>query len=477
MRPPRIANFWLVFFALAPAHAEPPSRDAVARVTLEQIKAGTVNLERALPQLDPLDPDLERTFPALLASNPGWSGEAVRLLTAWLGDGLWTDQRERDLALVLQGFRDQPGVKRFVAQALTRETSPMVRRLLLHGMARATTPPPLAWHAGLERSLRDRDPAVQRDAVALVRRHELATMDPQLEAIGSATDLPADLRVAAVEALAGRAPQSAAEFSLLVQQLKTATDPLTRLVAARGLGASRPNRSRLLTLAPLLADQPTLTGALLLPAFSRNADRGIGLAFVTALAGSPTAELITEGDLDRLLAFQGPAVERTATPLRVRLRSRQKERGSYLAELTRELPPGDAQKGKALFLSAKTNCAMCHRVAGQGGGIGPNLSRISFLRGRRELLESVVLPAAYIAPEFRTLVVTTSRGQVAAGIPVFETSAALYLRNAEPALVRIPRGEMDEANWSPASLMPDGFEKLLTRQELGDLLEFLGSLR
>ena len=45
---------------------------------------------------------------------------------------------------------------------------------------------------------------------------------------------------------------------------------------------------------------------------------------------------------------------------------------------------GDAARGKAIF-EGKGGCAACHRVAGVGSGIGPDLTRIGAVRGALEL--------------------------------------------------------------------------------------------
>src|SRR5262249_7545249 len=70
-----------------------------------------------------------------------------------------------------------------------------------------------------------------------------------------------------------------------------------------------------------------------------------------------------------------------------RLADSQKER---LAELEPLLTDGDAVKGRSVFFGKKVACATCHRVAGDGGTVGPDLSKIGVVRSGRDLLESIV---------------------------------------------------------------------------------------
>src|SRR5262245_7063564 len=57
---------------------------------------------------------------------------------------------------------------------------------------------------------------------------------------------------------------------------------------------------------------------------------------------------------------------------------------------------GDPKRGQALFASATTTCATCHKVRGQGGDLGPDLSQIGGKFDRTHLIESILDPSAEI---------------------------------------------------------------------------------
>src|SRR5262249_4832082 len=161
--------------------------------------------------------------------------------------------------------------------------------------------------------------------------------------------------------------------------------------------------------------------------------------------------------------------------LREKLMDRRKQQAAYITNLSAQLTKttGDTQVGREVFVSRKVGCYGCHRAAGTGGQVGPDLSQIGRFRSRAELLESIVFPSLVIAPEFRSYRIATKSGKVVTGLIVRENSDAIDLRTQDLAEVRVARKDIDAMEPSDVSLMPDGLEKIMSRQELADLLEFL----
>jgi putative heme-binding domain-containing protein len=112
-------------------------------------------------------------------------------------------------------------------------------------------------------------------------------------------------------------------------------------------------------------------------------------------------------------------------------------------------------------------------VGGQGGKVGPDLTKIGGIRSGRDLLEAVVFPSASFAREFRSYNIVTDRGKIYTGVISRQTAAAIYLRTSELAEIRIPRAEIEEMTESATSLMPKGLDQVLSESELRDLLAFL----
>ena len=168
----------------------------------------------------------------------------------------------------------------------------------------------------------------------------------------------------------------------------------------------------------------------------------------------------------------------TAEALFKRLEVDRDKQQATLDKIEMELKAGDARRGREAFFSQKNNCTTCHAVRGQGGQVGPDLSQIGALRTKRDLLEAVVFPSANFARGYEPYLVTIRAGKVyPAGILRRQTADAIYLVTGDRSEVRIHRAEIDSMLPGKVSIMPQGLDGLMSRQELSDLLAFLSSLR
>ena len=128
-----------------------------------------------------------------------------------------------------------------------------------------------------------------------------------------------------------------------------------------------------------------------------------------------------------------------------------------------------------MFFGKTAACATCHAVGGQGASVGPDLTKIASIRAGRDLLESVVFPSNSFARGYESFVVQTKANQLHAGVLAGETPDAIVLRT--PAEVRIPRSGVKSMRQDRVSIMPQGLDAQLSREELADLLAFLQSLK
>jgi putative heme-binding domain-containing protein len=74
-------------------------------------------------------------------------------------------------------------------------------------------------------------------------------------------------------------------------------------------------------------------------------------------------------------------------------------------------------------------------------------------------------------------VVRTKDGAVTDGLIVRETAESIVVFTADRTEKRIPRAAVDAVRESKISIMPQGLDAQLTRDELRDLLAYLGSLK
>jgi putative membrane-bound dehydrogenase-like protein len=147
-----------------------------------------------------------------------------------------------------------------------------------------------------------------------------------------------------------------------------------------------------------------------------------------------------------------------------------------LDELVAQLPGGDAARGAEVFKSAKALCTTCHALGGVGASFGPDLTKVGAIRSERDLLEAIVYPSASLVRSFEPVIVRT-RGGEQMGLARKDAADEIILAAAPGAEIHIPRSEVIETQFANISLMPAGFDGLLTPQEIADLIAFLRSAK
>lgn len=70
---------------------------------------------------------------------------------------------------------------------------------------------------------------------------------------------------------------------------------------------------------------------------------------------------------------------------------------------------GTVHRGKALL--AQYGCTGCHKVEGEGGEIGPDLSQVGTQRTAQDLLKKIVDPTAWTTPGFQAGIMPAELGQ------------------------------------------------------------------
>jgi putative heme-binding domain-containing protein len=146
------------------------------------------------------------------------------------------------------------------------------------------------------------------------------------------------------------------------------------------------------------------------------------------------------------------------------------DRQKVLAEL---LPlaerKADAALGKEVF---KKQCSKCHVHGTEGTRIGPDLTGMA-VHPKHELLTNIIDPSRSVEGNFRVYTVVTTEGIVLNGMLASETRTSIELIDTEAKRHAIPREDIEELVGSTKSLMPEGFEKQVTQDDIANLLEFL----
>ncbi|RFC45275.1 MAG: Glucose/arabinose dehydrogenase, beta-propeller fold [Verrucomicrobia bacterium] len=133
---------------------------------------------------------------------------------------------------------------------------------------------------------------------------------------------------------------------------------------------------------------------------------------------------------------------------------------------------GDSAKGRAHF---QQRCLTCHRAAGEGYQVGPDLITVK-TKGREALLTAILDPAKEVAAQFVFYMVTTKEGETVGGLITEDNATAMTLRMPGGLERTLERAAIKGSSSSGASLMPEGLEAGMSPQDMADLLSFIEEL-
>lgn len=130
------------------------------------------------------------------------------------------------------------------------------------------------------------------------------------------------------------------------------------------------------------------------------------------------------------------------------------------------------ESGRNLYHA--TSCSKCHRMSGDGGAIGPDLSTAGKKFSVSDMLDSIIEPSKAISDQYGSQQVITTSGQVLIGRVVeIDNQFYVYTADADAKPIVLSEDDVDEIQPSPVSQMPTGLIDTLSADELKDLMAFL----
>lgn len=308
-----------------------------------------------------------------------------------------------------------------------------------------------------------------RQGVELAQALRLRTTFARLTELAARTDVEPALRNQALDACA--AIDGAGSAALLAQIVNESAAPIElRQHAARDLAnaGGLPGRQ---ALAAALATAPERLAVEIAAALA-GSDEGLTLLLDAVASGKAAATLLQEWGVN--LRFSGRNVPR--------LQAR-------VAELTQGLPPADQRlrdlvaarrngfqvgshnvvAGQRVFVK---HCAACHRLAGQGQKIGPELDGIGN-RGLERLLEDVLNPSGNVDQAFRSTTLALTDGRTVQGLVLREEGNVLVVADSQGKEQQVTLNEIEDRQAMPLSPMPANVADLVPETEFYQLLAYL----
>jgi putative heme-binding domain-containing protein len=134
------------------------------------------------------------------------------------------------------------------------------------------------------------------------------------------------------------------------------------------------------------------------------------------------------------------------------------------------------EHGREMFGAAA--CFKCHRFAGEGGIIGPDLTGVGKRFNNQYLLESLIEPSKVISDQYQASIFLTTNGQTIIGkVANLNGDKLMVITNMlEPGnFTNVATGDIEEVQPSRVSMMPNGLLDTLDQEEILDLLAYLKS--
>ncbi len=134
------------------------------------------------------------------------------------------------------------------------------------------------------------------------------------------------------------------------------------------------------------------------------------------------------------------------------------------------LKRADLSNGRLVF---SQTCQQCHKLYGEGGTIGPDLTG-SNRSDLDYLLSNLIDPSAEVARDYRMSIVETQNGRKVTGIVVERSPARLIMQTATERIV-LAAEDVETIRDSDVSIMPEKQLDALTKEQVRDLIGYLAA--
>ncbi|HLJ96920.1 MAG TPA: PVC-type heme-binding CxxCH protein, partial [Gemmataceae bacterium] len=273
-------------------------------------------------------------------------------------------------------------------------------------------------------------------------------------------------RLAIVAVLGRDAAERAADLPVLAKLLVPQNPVSLQKVACEGLGRIPEDRAASILIAGWRSYTPALKSHVLDILLSRDTWQRSLLQSIEA--GAVPAAQVDAKHRQRLLSHKENLVRSLATKLFREGSSPDREK---VLDAYGDVPAmqGNPARGKAIF--AKT-CAACHRLENVGNAVGPDLAAVAN-KTPHYLLTEILAPNKNVDTRYLEYMAVTKAGRTFTGILASETATGITLRGQEGKEQVLLRSELEELQSTGKSLMPEGLEKDLSKQDLADLIAYL----
>lgn len=226
----------------------------------------------------------------------------------------------------------------------------------------------------------------------------------------------------------------------------------------------------------LLAIYPKLSAAERSDALATLSSRPV---FALALLDAVAAKTIARKELGpvevrQLLALKDAKVTARVEEVWGTVRPAAKDNAALMAKYKKllaadQIKTADHAVGRQMFVK---HCAACHKLFGEGGAIGPDITG-SQRANLDYLLENILDPSAVVPREYQVTIFVTKAGRTIAGLVKEENDASVSVQTQNEIVV-LPKADIEQRTASKQSMMPDGILEQMAIEEARALVAYLG---
>ena len=450
-----------------------PKQQAAALWALQSIGGENLEVLDVLPFLESGSALLEESVVEIAKQHPEWDAAIINRFYEFTED--LTPRRAELILELAPAYRGSPPLVGLVTDLLANENPESVKiaQKLIPRLGSYRFPD--AWEESVRKWLKD--PNYQSVALECLRETDATRFKAEIKAIAEDESLPAILRVQAIRAASKKGLLSAEAFDLIKEILKTGKDLETRSGAVEILTGARLNVAQRTETATLLRHADPVELGRLFKIFRRLDHEPQARALSESLIASPGFASLNMAEVRGKFTGFDEEIRQPIDEAIAKASLERSQRKDKVKALVEDLDLGDPSRGREHFSAGKGACITCHKVGETGRAVGPDLTKLAGIRTPLDFFESILYPGESIARDFDCFFVEKKDGSQLAGLIQQETQREIFLTELSGEVRQIDRSEIVSIQRNPNSLMPQGLEQTMTRQELLDLVSYLMTLK
>ncbi|MBL7699283.1 MAG: HEAT repeat domain-containing protein [Chitinophagaceae bacterium] len=451
-------------------HSSPNVREA-ALIALDQMTGSSLKAVELTNFLLDKNEKLQQTALWIASHHPEWCAELISFFDHHLKDSL-NSREEKLFTDILSSFNSDRRMQQFIASKVATGSDEK-KIFFLNAMSNVKGQKfPAVWISAISNQLSAPVNAqVKAKAIELVQLHNISSLDASLKKIADDTNASTTLRLQALLALKEK-PLTEKHFTFLYNQLTSTNEVSIRQQASAVLEQSHLSEQQLKHIADnyLPSADPFILPRIV-HVFAGAHSEETGKKLATILTSSSALDGFSIESIQKLFEKYPAGVKPSVDQLIAKLNVVHGERLKKLVDLEKNVSNGVLDRGRALFFG-KATCSTCHTIGSQGGKFAPDLTSIQKDRSVHDLLEAIVYPDVSLVREYETYRVVSKSG-AHTGLVRTKDPEAIIVETSPQSSVRILRKDIVSSELTNASMMPQGLDKILSPQEMADLITFL----